>query len=403
MCGVHLDREQRGQIEWRRSRVAAGSSRPALRASGSVRRRIGPRATRATSPSRAARTEGDALTREAGDVVVDDGESEAAHDGTADSPALTLRRGRDGIETYAVRRSGTSCGSEPAGGRDCVSDELLAEPRERVHAVGLGNTRRELRKSPPPDGRRGTDGRPPRGSLASSSLVRRIRSSGSGAFGSGAVARVGHEVLGESGHFPSRQPRPDEDAVVPVFALVDRSTERVQLCELPTLVVRAGAADGLERSPKRSAIARAALPDPPRSGPKSAESPETVRKPPPTERIDQVDLVQHELDGQLVRRRSRAAPTSTASSSPRAARRARRRRRRAAPGRRRASPRASTRSPRPAMRQRRMKPTVSVPGSACPSCSKPRVVGSSVSKSRSSTDTSAPVRAFRSVDLPTFV
>jgi hypothetical protein len=40
---------------------------------------------------------------------------------------------------------------------------------------------------------------------------------------------------------------------------------------------------------------------------------------------------------------------------------------------------------------------------AAPSCSKPRVVGSSVSNSRSSTERSAPVSAFRSVDLPTFV
>ena len=40
---------------------------------------------------------------------------------------------------------------------------------------------------------------------------------------------------------------------------------------------------------------------------------------------------------------------------------------------------------------------------AAPSCSKPRVVGSSVSNRRSSTETPAPVSAFRSVDLPTFV
>ena len=51
---------------------------------------------------------------------------------------------------------------------------------------------------------------------ASSSLVRRIRSSGSGAFGSGAVARVGHEVAGEAAHFPLRQPGAHERALVTV-------------------------------------------------------------------------------------------------------------------------------------------------------------------------------------------
>ena len=51
----------------------------------------------------------------------------------------------------------------------------------------------------------------------------------------------------------------------------------------------------------------------------------------------------------------------------------------------------------------RMNPTVSVTRYARPSSRNARVVGSSVSKSRSSTRTSEPVRAFRSVDLPTFV
>ena len=50
-----------------------------------------------------------------------------------------------------------------------------------------------------------------------------------------------------------------------------------------------------------------------------------------------------------------------------------------------------------------MKPTVSVIRYFRPSCSNPRVVGSSVSNSLSSTDTPEPVSAFRSVDLPTFV
>ncbi len=49
---------------------------------------------------------------------------------------------------------------------------------------------------------------------------------------------------------------------------------------------------------------------------------------------------------------------------------------------------------------RRMNPTVSVTRYRLPSCSNPRVVGSSVSKSRSSTEASAPVSAFSSVDLP---
>src|SRR5262245_4958843 len=50
-----------------------------------------------------------------------------------------------------------------------------------------------------------------------------------------------------------------------------------------------------------------------------------------------------------------------------------------------------------------MKPTVSVTRYRRPSCSKPRVVGSSVSKSRLWTETSAPVSALSSVDFPTFV
>src|SRR3990172_8638208 len=50
-----------------------------------------------------------------------------------------------------------------------------------------------------------------------------------------------------------------------------------------------------------------------------------------------------------------------------------------------------------------MKPTVSVTRNCFPSCSNARVVGSSVSKRRSSTDAPAPVKVFRRVDLPTFV
>jgi hypothetical protein len=50
-----------------------------------------------------------------------------------------------------------------------------------------------------------------------------------------------------------------------------------------------------------------------------------------------------------------------------------------------------------------MKPTVSVRRYRRPSNSNARVVGSSVSKRRSCTETSAPVNALRSVDLPTFV
>ena len=50
-----------------------------------------------------------------------------------------------------------------------------------------------------------------------------------------------------------------------------------------------------------------------------------------------------------------------------------------------------------------MKPTVSVTRYRRPSCVNVRVVGSSVSNRRFSTETWAPVRAFRSVDFPTFV
>ena len=55
------------------------------------------------------------------------------------------------------------------------------------------------------------------------------------------------------------------------------------------------------------------------------------------------------------------------------------------------------------VREPRMKPTVSVSRYRRPSCSNDRVVGSSVSKSRSSMEASAPVSALSSVDLPTFV
>ena len=50
-----------------------------------------------------------------------------------------------------------------------------------------------------------------------------------------------------------------------------------------------------------------------------------------------------------------------------------------------------------------MKPTVSVTRYERPPSLKLRVVGSSVSNSLLSTLTVAPVRAFSSVDLPTFV
>ena len=119
---------------------------------------------------------------------------------------------------------------------------------------------------------------------------------------------------------------------------------------------------------------------------------------------DAVDLVDDELDGKLARTDLGEHRLDRGALLGDLRRRAASRRRRAGRDRRRGSPRASRRSPRRAGRQSadeadRVGHEVALALRARTS----RVVGSSVSKRRFSTETSAPVKAFRSVDLPTFV
>ena len=128
-----------------------------------------------------------------------------------------------------------------------------------------------------------------------------------------------------------------------------------------------------------------------------------VREAPPGGRADAVDLVRDELDRKLARTdlgehgldRVRCSASSSSGSDPSTTWRTRS-----------ATSVSSSVAAKPStscVGSRLMKPTVSVTRYRLPSCSKTLVVGSSVSKRRFSTETSAPVSAFSNVDLPTFV
>jgi hypothetical protein len=115
----------------------------------------------------------------------------------------------------------------------------------------------------------------------------------------------------------ARQARADEDALLAVGALVDGAPSAYSSRAAPS-VVRDQQPHGSKRSREALAIRARSASSPSPSAPRPAARREAVREAPPPQRVDGVDLVQDELDGSSPRR-SRRAPLAR----PRAARRAR--------------------------------------------------------------------------------
>ncbi len=99
-----------------------------------------------------------------------------------------------------------------------------------------------------------------------------------------------------------RQARDDEHALRRVLALVDRSAERVELVQACSLLVRHEEAHALEPLAEALRDARPQLVEPLAGERGDLERVRVaIRQPAAAERVDGVDLVHHELDGQLVR------------------------------------------------------------------------------------------------------
>jgi succinyldiaminopimelate transaminase len=112
----------------------------------------------------------------------------------------------------------------------------------------------------------------------------------------------GDDVFRKPAQLAARQSRPHEHAVCVIFTLVDRRAQGVQLGELAALLVRKQQAHRLEAVrktlgdalPQRVEAFAGQRRDLQRFG-------ETVCEPPPTQEVGRVDLVDHDLDGKLVR------------------------------------------------------------------------------------------------------
>ena len=114
---------------------------------------------------------------------------------------------------------------------------------------------------------------------------------------------VRDEKASETPHLALRQAGADQHSVLQILALVDRRAERVELGELPAILVRQQAA---ERPRTGRRIGRRSFPrSSSRPSPVTAEicdrAGKAVRQPLAAQRIDAVDLVQHELERHLVR------------------------------------------------------------------------------------------------------
>ena len=116
-----------------------------------------------------------------------------------------------------------------------------------------------------------------------------------------ARSRAVDEVGREPPDLAPRQPRDDENAFARVLALLDRRAERVQLVQLRALRIRQEQTNGLE--PLGEAVGD---PDAQLVEPFARERRDlqrvgvAIREMPAVLAVDRVDLVDHELDGQLV-------------------------------------------------------------------------------------------------------
>ena len=98
------------------------------------------------------------------------------------------------------------------------------------------------------------------------------------------------------------QTRAHEDTFRAIDPLIDRGAQLVQLGELVARVVRDQEPDGLEPFREPRCDCRAQLVEPrARLSRHLRRVEKPVRQPPSPERIDEVDLVEHDLDRQLVR------------------------------------------------------------------------------------------------------
>ena len=112
---------------------------------------------------------------------------------------------------------------------------------------------------------------------------------------------LGHEERRERARSRCGAAAPARGRPPPVLTLLDRRAERVQLGELRTLVVRQQQPHVLVAVGEAPGDALAELVEPlPGRGGYLQRAGEPVPEPAPAERIDQVDLVQDELDGNVV-------------------------------------------------------------------------------------------------------
>src|SRR3954454_2473543 len=116
----------------------------------------------------------------------------------------------------------------------------------------------------------------------------------------GGRPRLCDQVASEAPHFLARQARADEDAFFFVRTLVHRRSQLVQLGEPRAVRVRDQQPHGLEPLGEALGDARTQLVQPlPASRRDQQCVRKAVREPPTPQRVDGVDLVQDQLDGQL--------------------------------------------------------------------------------------------------------
>jgi succinyl-diaminopimelate desuccinylase len=112
---------------------------------------------------------------------------------------------------------------------------------------------------------------------------------------------LGQEVRSEPPQLPPREPRHDEHSLRRVLPLLDRRAERIELVEPGAFVVGQEQADGLEPVGEPLGDAGAQLVEPLAAQRRDLEGVRVaVREASAAEGIDGVDLVEHELDGELV-------------------------------------------------------------------------------------------------------
>ena len=116
------------------------------------------------------------------------------------------------------------------------------------------------------------------------------------------MSGLGDEIRREPAYVTVRQARADEHAVLGVATLLDRRPERVQVRERPPFLVRHEQPDILEPIGETRGDEFLQLGQPsPVAAEISTAVREPVREPPTSQRIEEVDLVEHEFHGHVFR------------------------------------------------------------------------------------------------------